>query len=125
MQQLYFHPTWEKAISELDRTLIETVFEQTYTDTADLIMSPTVRVATNYKNELLIMVLVHNFTHHSTRFNNRLVYAHCGDEFDLQKSFTISDLVVAPFTSMPWTFIFEPNEAYNTLDLSKFVLEIE
>ena len=124
MQQLYFHPAWEKTISDQDRALIEDLFEQTYNQVDDLIMSPVIQVALNHKKELLVTVLVHNFTHHSARFNNRSVFIHC-DDFDAEQVFTIPDLVIAPVTSMPWTFIFEANPVYEKLQLNELVLEIE
>lgn len=124
MQQLYFHPAWEKTISEQDRALIEELFEQTYNQVDDFIMSPVIRVAINHKKELLVTVLVHNFTHHSARFNNRSVFIHC-DDFDCEQRFTIPDLLIAPFTSMPWTFIFEANPIYERLPLNELTLEIE
>ena len=123
MQQLYLHPTWEKAISDKDRTLIESVFEQTYNQVDDVIMSPVIRVAFNHKNELLITALVHNFTHHGTRFKNRSIYVRCG-EYIVEQSFTIPELSIPPFTSMPWTFIFKPDPLHSSLDLQQLILEI-
>lgn len=124
MQQLYFHPAWDKTISPQDRASIENLFEQTYRRIDDLIMSPAIRTAINYKNELLVTVLVHNFTHHSATFNNRTVYVHYGS-FHAEQAFTIPELVIAPFTSMPWTFIFKERTEYEKLTLEKVVLEIE
>ena len=124
MQQLYLHPTWEKAISDKDRDLIETVFEQTYDQVDDIIMSPIIRVAFNHKDELLITALVHNFTHHGTRFRNRSVYIRCGDYME-EQLFTIPELNIPPFTSMPWTFIFQPVPVHSSLDIQKLILEIE
>lgn len=124
MQQLYLHPTWEKALSDKDRALIESVFEQTYNQVDDVIMSPVIRVAFNHKKELLITALVHNFTHHGTRFKNRSVYVRCGEYLE-EQSFTIPELSIAPFTSMPWTFIFQPDPVHSSLDLKQINLEIE
>ena len=124
MQQLYLHPTWEKAISDKDRALIENTFEQTYDQVDDIIMSPIIRVAFNHKNELLVTALVHNFTHHGTRFRNRSVYIRC-DQYMEEQSFTIQELSIPPFTSMPWTFIFNPDPIHSSLDLQQLILEIE
>ena len=124
MQQLYFHPAWDKTISQQDRLLIENLFEQTYTQVDDIIASPVIRSAINHKNELLVTVLIHNFTHHSAHFTNRSIFVHCQD-FDAEQAFTIPDLIIAPFTSMPWTFIFEANQLYKSLPLEEIVLEIE
>lgn len=124
MQQLYFHPTWDKTISAQDRALIEQLFTETYTDVDDFIMSPIFRVAINHKEELLVTALVHNFTHHSAKFQNRSVFIHC-DGFDEEQAFTIPDFVIPPFTSMPWTFIFKSNPVYNTLPIQTILVEIE
>lgn len=124
MQQLSFHPAWDKTISKKDRLLVEDLFEQTYNQADDLIMSPVIRAAVNYKKELLVTVLVHNFTHHSARFHNRSIFIHC-EHFDAEQVFTIPELVIAPFTSMPWTFIFKANPLYEQLALTQLVLEIE
>lgn len=124
MQQLAFHPAWDKTISKNDRLLIEELFEQTYDQADDLIMSPVIRAAINYKKELLITVLVHNFTHHAARFNQRSIFIQC-DDFEAEQVFTIPDLIIAPFTSMPWTFIFQANRFYEKLELTKLVLEID
>ena len=124
MQQLYLHPTWEKAVSQKDLALIEDVFEQTYTKADDVIMSPVVRTAFNHKGELLITALVHNFTHHSARFTNRSVFIRCGDYME-EQVFTIPSLSIPPFTSMPWTFIFKPDPLHATLNLQQLILEIE
>lgn len=124
MQQLYLHPTWEKAISEKDFTLIEDVFEQTYKNADDVIMSPVIRTAFNHKGELLVMTLVHNFTHHSARFIDRSIFIRCGDYME-EQVFTIPALSIPPFTSMPWTFIFKPDPVHATLDIQHLILEIE
>ena len=124
MQQLYLHPTWEKAVSQKDLALIEHVFDTTYTQVDDVIMSPIVRAAFNYKGELLITALVHNFTHHSVRFANRSVFIRCGDYME-EQVFTIPTLSIPPFTSMPWTFIFKPDPLHAELDLQNLILEVE
>ena len=123
MQQLYFHPAWEKTISDKDRELIETLFENTYTNTYDMLTSPLLRAAINHKGELLVTVLVHNFTHHATTFKKRSVSISSGDVF-IEQTFTIPDFIVAPFTSIPWTFIFEPNEQFQSIHLNEIELEI-
>lgn len=124
MQQLYFHPTWDRQISAQDRAFIEQLFTETYKDVDDFIMSPTIRVALNHKKELLVTVLVHNFTHHSAKFYNRSVFIQC-DGYEEEQTFTIPDLVIAPFTSMPWTFIFRPDPAHESLPLEMLTVEID
>lgn len=124
MQQLAFHPTWEQAISQQDRTLIEELFLETYTNVEDLLMSPVIRVARNHKKQLIVTVLIHNFTHHSARFHNRSVFIRCGN-YEEEHTFTIPNLVITPFTSMPWSFLFEPDLMHETIPLEALTLEIE
>lgn len=124
MQQLYFHPAWEKTISEQDRQLIETLFDTTYTQVDDVMMSPVLRVAFNHQQQLLVTALVHNFTHHSTTFSERLVAIRC-DLYVEEQVMTIPQLTIAPFTSMPWTFMFPANELHNQLDIGKLILDID
>ena len=124
MQQLSFHPAWDKTISEKDRLLIEELFEQTYNQADDLVTSPVLRAAINHKKELLVTVLVHNFSHHSAVFRKRSIYIHC-DDFEEEQTFNIPDLIIPPVTSMPWTFIFAANPIYEQLDLTELVLEID
>lgn len=123
MQQLYLHPTWQQAVSAQDRALIEQTFDDTNGEVEDLLLSPVMRAAFNHKGQLLVTALVHNFSHHSVRFQDRAVTLQCEDFFE-EQLFTIPALSIAPFTSMPWTFIFEPNEAYAGLPLDALVLEI-
>lgn len=124
MQQLAFHPTWERQISTQDRALIEQLFLATYTDACDLITSPTVRVARNHKKQLVVTVLIHNFTHHSVKLDNRSVFIHCVG-YEEEQIFTIPSLIIAPFTSMPWTFLFEADAIHETLPLQTIQLDID
>lgn len=123
MQQLVYHPAWEKQLSTQDRTLIENMFEQTFHEQNDLIDAVFIRAAFNHQDELLVTVLIHNFTHRAIGINETFVQLSQGDLFFEQK-FTVPSRIAA-FSSMPWTFIFEPNEQFKELDLTKLQVEID
>ncbi|MEO4053019.1 SLAP domain-containing protein [Solibacillus sp. CAU 1738] len=106
MQQLQFEASWDKALSAQDRDQIEKLFNETKEKHfANIVFSP-IREAINHRNELLITVLVHNFSAIPLTFENtRLVYLN--EQMILaEKLFTLPALVIPPKVSMPWTFIF-------------------
>ncbi|MED4401410.1 SLAP domain-containing protein [Metabacillus fastidiosus] len=111
MQQLQFEASWDKALSAQDRQNIERIFSETkYLNSADILCYP-IREAINHQEDLLVSVLVHNFTDHSLIFNKaRLVYSIQGDVI-ADKAFTLPALVISSQVSMPWTFIF-PKDSY-------------
>ncbi|WP_010098658.1 SLAP domain-containing protein [Ornithinibacillus scapharcae] len=70
MQNLTYEAAWERAISDKDRSLVEKTFEEvTLTDKP--IQFTTLRIDRNYKNELLILVLVHNITNEECTFHKK------------------------------------------------------
>ena len=123
MQQLHFHAAWDKTISPKDRVLIEELFDNTYDEAEDPLMSPILRTAINHKHELLVTVLIHNFTHRAVQFKNRDAQFSAGDDF-YEQSFTIPDLIIPAFTSMPWTFIFTDVDMQSLENSAEMSLEI-
>ncbi len=111
MQQLQFEASWDKALATQDRQNIEKIFSETkHLNSSDILCSP-IRQAINYKEELLVSVLIHNFTEHPLIFNNtRLLYSIEG-QIVAEKSFTLPTLSIPSKVSMPWTFIF-PKGSY-------------
>lgn len=114
MQLLQYETSWNKALSNQDRSVIEKIFNDTKKlKNSGVLFSP-IRKSVNYKNELLVTVLVHNFTDNILTFHNtRLVYSTNGKIF-AQKEFTLPALTIPSNVSMPWTFIF--SEADYKLD---------
>lgn len=111
MQQLHFEASWDKALSAQDREQIVKLFNETKEKHfANIVFSP-IREAINHRNELLITVLVHNFSAFPLTFENtRLIYSN--EKMVLaEKLFTLPALSIPPKVSMPWTFIF-PNGSY-------------
>ncbi|MGG3927179.1 SLAP domain-containing protein [Metabacillus fastidiosus] len=111
MQQLQFETSWDKALAAQDRQNIEKIFSETkYLNSSDILCSP-IREAINHKEELLVSVLVHNFSDRPLTFNNtRLLYSVKGDVI-ADEAFTLPALVIPSQVSMPWTFIF-PKVSY-------------
>jgi len=111
MQQLQFEAAWNKTLCTEDRELIQTIFNETKNvDNSGIHFSP-IREAFNHKKELLVTVLIHNFTQNPYMFDNtRIVYENT-QEIIAEKLFTFKSLVIPPFVSIPWTFIF-PEDSY-------------
>mgnify|MGYP001286509127 CR=1 FL=1 len=62
MQQLVFHPAWDKALAEKDRKHIIQTFETTRPLDENSIQISVLRHAFNYKEELLVTGIIHNLT---------------------------------------------------------------
>ena len=106
MQQLQFESSWAKALSQQDRDAIEKLFNDTKGQHYTTIIFSPIRQAINHRNELLITVLVHNFSQQPFTFaNTHLVYSN-GQEVLAENIFTLPTLTIPPQVSMPWTFIF-------------------
>ena len=106
MQQLQFESSWDKTLSAQDRDYIEKLFNDTKGQHHSTIVFSPIREAINHRNELLITVLVHNFSQHPFTFEDtRLVYSN-EQEVLAENVFTLPTLTIPPQVSMPWTFIF-------------------
>ena len=106
MQQLQFESSWAKALSAQDRESIEKLFYDTKQQHDSTIVFSPIRQAINHRNELLITVLVHNFSQsHFTFEDTRIVYSN-EHEVLAENVFTLPTLTIPPQVSMPWTFIF-------------------
>ncbi|BDH61904.1 hypothetical protein MTP04_20340 [Lysinibacillus sp. PLM2] len=111
MQQLQFELSWDKAIAALDRQYIEKIFNETkQTKDAEFICSP-IREAINHKEELLVTVLVHNFTEKNLIFNNKRLRYSIDGEIIAEEVFSLPSFVIPSRVSKPWTFIF-PKGSY-------------
>src|SRR5690349_5445482 len=80
MQQLQFEASWDKALAAEDRQTIGKIFHETkHLNNSNILFAP-IREAINYKEELLVTVLVHNFTDHTFKIHNtRLRYSIQGE----------------------------------------------
>lgn len=110
MQQLQFERSWNKALSTQDRNTIEEIFNITKEQNTSGVMFSPVRKSLNYRNELLITVLVHNFSDSMLTFHNTHLVYRTIEKVVAEKEFTIPTLSIPPKVSMPWTFIFSKND---------------
>jgi SLAP domain-containing protein len=106
MQKLVFEDAWERSVSPIDRERIEKAFQHAIFTRDGHIQFTSLRQDLNYKNELLVMVLVHNLTEEKYSFQQKQVgYIHL-DKILAKHTFTQPTLEIEAKTSMPWTFIF-------------------
>ncbi|QUG40263.1 SLAP domain-containing protein [Psychrobacillus sp. INOP01] len=106
MQKLQFESSWEKAIAIKDRELITDIFQNSNTESEQSIRLEPIWEAMNYKGEVLVTVLIHNFTNTVLTFQNqKFVYIE-QETVIAEQIFTVPQLIIKPKTSMPWTFIF-------------------
>lgn len=110
MQKLQYESSWNKTLSNKDRKIIEGIFLETSLPKQNRIQFTSLWQAMNHKGELLVTVLVHNFSHQVYSFiSEKLRYIE-NNEIMGEHTFTLPSLTIQPETSMPWTFIF-PGES--------------
>ncbi|MEK4229745.1 SLAP domain-containing protein [Solibacillus sp. FSL H8-0538] len=114
MQQLQFEASWNKALATQDRHTIEKIFTETKQPNSSCILCSPIRQAINHKQELLVTVLVHNFTDQPLTFNKTRIVYRMQDEVIADEKFTLPTLIIPPQVSLPWTFIF-PSLSYSPL----------
>ena len=106
MQKLQYESSWDKTLSNKDRKIIEGIFLETSLPNQNRIQFTSLWQAINHKGELLVTVLVHNFSHQVCSFINKKLRYLENNEIIAEHIFTLPSLTVQPETSMPWTFIF-------------------
>lgn len=106
MQQLEFESSWEKAIAIKDRESITKIFQNSNVIDGQSIRLEPIWEALNYKGEVLITVLIHNFTDTWLTFQHQKFTYIEEETIITEHIFTIPQLMIKPKTSMPWTFIF-------------------
>lgn len=112
MQKLQFESAWDKTISENDRERIQQIFLETSpSHNRDIEFTP-LWEAMNHKGELLVTVLVQNFSKQIISFHNENLQYWEDEKIVSTHSFTLPALMIESATSMPWTFIFPPASFY-------------
>lgn len=106
MQKLMFDSSWDKALSNKDRKGIEDVFLKTATLNSNNIQFTPLWQAFNHKEELLVTMLIHNFTSELVSFNDIQLRYLENNEMIAEHLFHHPTLAIQPSHSMPWTFIF-------------------
>jgi SLAP domain-containing protein len=125
LQKLDFEPSWDKTLSSKDREEIEKIFLETNrVDFSNVRLVP-IRQAFNHKKELLVTVLIHNFTEKVFIFSKKRIAYVENSEIIAENTFTLPTLFIQPKTSMPWTFIFPEECLKKNLTLENGRLEIK
>ncbi|MEK3907330.1 SLAP domain-containing protein [Oceanobacillus sp. FSL W7-1309] len=113
MQRLQYEASWDKALPAKDREIIEDVFQETKLSGNQAVAFTPLWQAMNYKGELLVTVIVHNFTDNPFSFQMEPIRYVENSELVAANEFTIPALTIEAETSMPWAFIF-PVESLKT-----------
>ncbi|SES42295.1 SLAP domain-containing protein [Psychrobacillus sp. OK032] len=124
MQKLMFESSWNKALSDKDRNAIEKTFLETSKINNDTIQLTPLWKAFNHKGELLVTVLIHNFTEHSFSLDGTKLRYSVNNEILAEHSFTRPLLAIQAKYSMPWTFIFPKEKLDKKLSHENGLLEI-
>ena len=106
LQSLQFEASWEKALAINDRKLITDIFQVSSKIGEESIQLVPIWEAMNYKGEVLITVLIHNFTDTPHTFRHQKFTYQENETVVAEHIFTIPQVVIKPRNSMPWTFIF-------------------
>ncbi|QFF97667.1 SLAP domain-containing protein [Psychrobacillus glaciei] len=124
MQKLAFEMSWDRALSDKDRKEIERIFLHTNKREFPSARLSLIWRATNHKGDLLVTVLVHNFTDEILIFSEKRVTYLENNEVIAENTFTLSTLIIQPNTSMPWTFIFTKDSLKKVITLENGHLEM-
>ncbi|SET73919.1 SLAP domain-containing protein [Salinibacillus kushneri] len=108
-QSLNYESSWDKTLSEKDRAFIQHVFQETQYSKDPFI---TLWEAINHQSDLLVTVLIQNHGSSILTFQNQKLRYLDQTRIIAENTFTIPALVIEPYTSMPWTFIF-PHGSYD------------
>lgn len=99
--QLCYEKSWAKALSDVDKHHIETIFQ-----TAPITLFTTIRQAVNHRGHLLVTVLIRNMGDKEMTFRDKKIAYVQQDNMIAENIFNIDALIVPPQSAMPWTFIF-------------------
>ncbi|MFS0784994.1 SLAP domain-containing protein [Shouchella sp. 1P09AA] len=114
VQTLMLHPAWEKTIASNDLNQIQQLVQQE----PEQRFIP-YRQAFNYRGDLLVTVIVQNRSEHPEEWKEQpLAYVE-KEQTIAEKNVSIHTL--PPFTSMPWTFIFEKDLLNGQPELKGFL----
>lgn len=124
MQKLIFEAAWDKTIAQQDRETIEQLFQKTKTNDTNAIEAITVSQAFNHKEDLLVIVLIHNF--HDEVFSfDKIEVTYLEKETEIAAHhFSFPKLKLKSKTSMPWTFIFPKKSQLAQATLKNGILKI-
>ncbi|MCT1904683.1 SLAP domain-containing protein [Oceanobacillus sojae] len=105
---LVFEPKWDKALPNIDRRKIEQAFQNLVPPNSvdTQITFTALWQARNHRSDLLVTVLINNYSRQAYSFSNSTLQYVEDDAVKAEKQFTLERVFVPPDSSMPWTFIF-------------------
>ncbi|AIF43981.1 SLAP domain-containing protein [Virgibacillus sp. SK37] len=115
MQTLVLEPAWDKTIAPQDREHIEVLFHETKRVFNEGVHFIPIRQAVNHRGDLLISVLIHNFSQEDYLFDQKTLQYMWNEKIVASHTFTLPFHIIKQHTSMPWTFIF-PKETVVTTE---------
>lgn len=113
--KLVLQDTWDRAISDQDRKIIQEAYQGSTTQEGKISFIP-IRAGINVHNNLFATVLIQNGSLEDMRFDQLKLLFEENNEIIVEETFTISELEILANTSTPWTFIFKKE---NVLKLKK------
>ncbi|WP_077358338.1 SLAP domain-containing protein [Virgibacillus halodenitrificans] len=114
MQTLIFETAWDKTIAPRDREQIEALFIETKDLFNEGIHFIPIRQAVNHRGDLLISVLIHNFSQEDYLFDKKTLQYKWEEKIIASHTFTLPFHIIKHHTSMPWTFIFPKETCVTT-----------
>jgi SLAP domain-containing protein len=124
MQMLRFESSWDKTLSDKDRVIIQQLFLETSRFNNESIQFVPLWQAINHKGDLLVTVLIHNFTKHVRLFQDNKMHYLENNKIVAEHIFTLPSLIIESKTSMPWTFIFPHNRLLGDATLENARLKL-
>lgn len=103
VQKLMWEDAWDRTIAPKDRQMYRELFQTKENQEKRFIP---VREAINYRGDLLITVIVQNFSDVIDQWNSVTLDYVEGHQIIAEQTFSPKQLKIPPKTSMPWTFIF-------------------
>ncbi|MFD1067254.1 SLAP domain-containing protein [Oceanobacillus locisalsi] len=112
---LVFESKWHKALPDTDRQKIEQTFQHKVpAESANKSITFTpLWQARNHRSNLLVTVLINNFSKQPYSFEHSTLEYIEEDVVKARKEFTLDRVLVPPDSSMPWTFIFPKSSFIN------------
>ena len=125
MQRLEFEQAWDRTIAQQDRKRIEKIFSETEHKKKQNTVFTLLTVTRNHKKELLVMVLIHNFSLELYQVKDETLQYKENNLLVARHRFALPTPIIPAQTSMPWTFIFPENSLESNANLVNGSIEID
>ena len=113
---LNYEDAWRRTISKQDKERIDQLFKTSVLPEDGVIGFLPIRLARNYKGELLASVIVQNHTSDDLQFQGVSLQLHISDKIMAMEVFDYPNLTIQANSSTPWTFIFPSSAQEDSLN---------